>query len=947
MSSRGRAEHPGWRTVRVVPPTRWLTVVLAPLLLILPFLLPTSAQAASVDGGALTPGTPVTATFAAAGDQVTYTIAVPANQTVTLTAADSAAPVQASVSATAPSGVGFPHNRAASPTSFGNVAGVSRVVQLLPYPMDETVTITLTATAAGSLPLTPARFGDATATAITAGVTTRATLAVAGQFVPFTMPLSAPLMAVRINATSLAPIYGATRPWTLSATVGLNAVSVQPTADPNTFQLSPPSYSPGNPQTLTLKFVGVNGAVGTIDFTAFAVADTTTQLTVGTPVTVTLGTPLATATLNYTTDPMRRARWQITNVNLHRADGSVGSAAVRQKVPFGSFPVTTLTDQPYDHTDDDPAQTQGPMALTITADGATTGTLTVLLTWASEPAPITLAIGTPANFTVGSAGQNQVLNLPVTAGTTYKLALDASSIASPSGTLGLDTFVYLRAPGADSWVSFGYTQWSALLNASATATSVSYAATITGNLTIFVDPAGDLTGRLGVTASVLADVVRPLSSGVPVTVSAVGGRQRLVFTHAGTAGGAVPGFHLSDIALTKLPGLPNPGGSAAVTAAIEQGGQVVANLGTVVEGTTAADYPSTLTLPGFDGTKAWQLVVTTSYNTTATLTVRLDLPTVTVLPVTSGRPVTLRFAHSYDYARLTFTTVAGQRPMVRLRANRAGATYQLLDAAGNVVPTVPAQDEWQGFESSSPEGPLTQPLTLVVQPGGSTGSVEVTVLLVTDPTYTFTDGQQRTVSWTTEQNPKLTFTVPDPGFYPGAKVALEVTRTTGTGWTTIQPVLSGPYMAPETMPVITAGTTSVSTSAASLTPGTYTISLDPATSGSGSLLVRLRVVHDYTASVQSGQYVTVPVTAPEQVSTVSLTTSSVPRRVSWSVRQATLPLTLEYTDPATGVTSTSAITKATAEGVLPVNPDPFATYSVVVKPIGLTTGSFKLELTAR
>lgn len=922
-------------------------MLLTPVLLLLPFLLPTSAQAVSVDGGALTPGTAATATFAAAGDQVTYTIAVPANQTVTLTAATSTDPVQVSVSATAPAGAAFPHNRAASPTSFGNVTGVPRVLQLLPYPMDETVTITLTATAAGSLPLTPALFADAPVTAITANATTRATLAVAGQFVPFTLPLSAPLMAVRINATALAPSYGTTRPWALSAAVGPNAVSVQPTADPNTFQLRPSSYSPGNPQTLTLKFVGVNGAVGTIDFTAFAVADTTTQLTVGTPLTVTLGTPLATATLNYTPDPMRRARWQISNVNLHHADGSVGSAAVRQKVGFGSFPVTTLSDQPYDHTDDDPAQTSGPMALTITADGATTGTVTVLLTWATEPEPVTLTLGTPATVTVGSAGQNQVFSLPVTAGTTYKLALDVGSIASPSGTSGLNTLVYLRAPGADTWVSFGYTQWSALLNASATATSVSYAATTTGTLTIFVNPAGDLTGRLGVTASVLADVVRPISSGVPVTASAVGGRQRLVFTHAGTAGSAVPGFHLSDIALTKLPGLPDPTGLTAVTVAIEQDGQVVANLGTISEGTASADYPSTLTLPGFDGTKAWQLVITTWYNTTATLTVRLDLPTVTVVPVTSGRPVTVRFAHGYDYSRLTFTTVAGQRPMVRLRANTAQATYQLIDAAGNVVPTVPTQDEWQGFESSSPEGPLTQPLTLVVQSGGGTGSVEVTVLLVTDPTYAFTNGQQRTVSWTTEQNPKLTFSVPDPGFAPGAKVALEVTRTTGTRWTTIQPALAGPYGPLETMPAITAGTTSVSTSTPSLAPGTYTIALDPPTSGSGSLLVRLRVVRDYTGSVQSGQTVTVPVTAPEQVSTVSLTTTSVPRRVTWSVRQATLPLRLEYTNPATGVTTTSTITRANAQGVLPVNPDPYATYSVVVTPIGLTTGSFKLELTAR
>ena len=118
MSSRQRAERSGRRTGRAAPPSRWWSVLLTPVLLLLPFLLPTSAQAVSVDGGALTPGTAATATFAAAGDQVTYTIAVPANQTVTLTAATSTDPVQVSVSATAKAVKSIVPTAPLTPTNF-------------------------------------------------------------------------------------------------------------------------------------------------------------------------------------------------------------------------------------------------------------------------------------------------------------------------------------------------------------------------------------------------------------------------------------------------------------------------------------------------------------------------------------------------------------------------------------------------------------------------------------------------------------------------------------------------------------------------------------------------------------------------------------------------------------------------------------------------------------
>jgi hypothetical protein len=442
---------------------------------------------------------------------------------------------------------------------------------------------------------------------------------------------------------------------------------------------------------------------------------------------------------------------------------------------------------------------------------------------------------------------------------------------------------------------------------------------------------------------VLPDVTAVIRNGVPVTATAVGGDQRLVFTNPGSPTGAVPAFHVEPVSLSRIPGRGySMYGGALAFVSLEQSGQVVTNLGSLREA-SVTDFASNPMLAGFDGTKPWQLVVTMGSDTVGSVTVRLDLPAVTVVPVTSGKPIVVRFAQVSDYARLTIANRGGQRVLVRVQSNTAAATYQLLDATGTVDPPYYSYGDWQGFFTQSPPGPST----LLVQSGGVTGSVVVTVLLVTDPVYAFADGQQRTVSWTTEQNPRITVTVPDTGSSAQARVALEITKVSGTGWGSIQPVLENSWWGSAGLGSITEGTPTV-LQTFSLAPGSYSILLDPPTSASGSLVVRLRLVTDVTATAISGQAVPVVVSAPEQVSTVSLPPpATAVAKLAWEVEQSTLPLTLQYTDPYTGQVTTAALPKGKSEGVIAVNYYPGMSYTVVLRSVGLTTGRFTLTLKAK
>ena len=147
---------------------RWLAAA-AGVAMVVGLVMAQSARAgstATVDGGTLTPGTQATATFAAAGDVETFSILVPTGRRLTLTVADSAAPVQVGVTGFTLDGGGSGHPVTAVSPTIGNAPGAVRFEEFSGYPLDQHVTITMTAKGAGSLPFTPALVTDAAAVPI-------------------------------------------------------------------------------------------------------------------------------------------------------------------------------------------------------------------------------------------------------------------------------------------------------------------------------------------------------------------------------------------------------------------------------------------------------------------------------------------------------------------------------------------------------------------------------------------------------------------------------------------------------------------------------------------------------------------------------------------------------------------------------------------------------------
>lgn len=916
------------------PRGRWLAG-LAALVALAGLIVAQSARADTVDGGTLVSGTTTTATFGAAGDVRTFAILVPTMTRLTFTVGDSAAPVDVQVSGFTPDGGGTGHPVSARTSVVGNSPGSARFEEFGTYPLDQHVTVTLTAKGPGVLPFTPTLFTDPAPAPIALNTPTTVTIGTAAELVTLTSPPVNGRLGVRVSSVTLSsggasdPFTG--QPYSLSTTPS----SAERTPVSNEY-LVMASTDPASPQPVTVKLGAPGGATGTLVVELFPVLDTTATLTPGTPLTVTLSSPLASARLSYTAKAGRRERIEVTAVALHHPDGSAGSVTLAKGAPGSLNPIGTVHDQPFTYEDANPSLLGGTAReLAVTTDGATTGSLTIVVTTATEPPPITLAVGTSAVVTLGTPNQSQTLTLPVTAGQGYVLTVSDAAMTSAGGGAADVTYFSLQPPGSSGWLG-GYYARSASLAPTATGLVFSYRATTSGDLTVLVNPLGDTVGHLTLTVTPLADVTVPLTNGKAATGSTAAPLQRLVYAFSGAPGSTVPAFRLTGVKLTANPGAVPVPSSLSATATLEQGGQVLTTYPTLTSTTTTADYPSTA-VPGFDGTQPWQLVVTPAQNALATATVTASLPQLTVVPVTSGVRTTITFTAPTDRTRLTFTAPSGRRVLVRLQGDQVGATYVLRDADGRTYDSAPADDEWHPFA-----GEPTGPLVLEISSGGGTGTVAVTVLLVSDPTIAMTPGLPRVVSWTAEQNPRLTFDLP---FGSNKRPVLLVTRTTGKGWTTIKPsLISSPTLPAEPMPVITAGRPSLSGYDTYLPQGTYPLVLDPQGSAAGSVTVTLLLVEDIQVNATVGHPVALRFTTPGQRAVVNVSLDH-EQSLGWVVTGSTVPSTLRFGSITQADAPTFTVPRGSSKGTLSAAALPPSSYTLTVTPNGLDVGRLSLTLT--
>jgi hypothetical protein len=625
---------PSRRSVMPVPSVRpkvliSLLATLAIGLSLLTVVVSGPARADARDGGTITPGTQVTATFAGVGDAITYTVQVPAGRRLTLTAAESSAPVLASLSANTPER-GWPITQ-----PLGNVDGFGWFSQLradpdAPHgiaPVDRTLTLKLYPSGPGVLPFTAGLVSDPEPTAITTGIPTTVHVTAPGQQVPFTVP-SVPghLIGVRVSSVDVSgahhPVDPDTRAGYSFASVTSpwgRTYSVEKVAD-GVFRPRVPASTvdPTATGPWTIRLGAAHEGTGTYVIEIVdATFPTSTGVRLDTPATFDAEAPVAEARYTYRAVPGRRLVLTVTESSLARSDGTPGTASAWLVVAGFTRNLGTISNRPVVFGADEPMLNAANSELVIRTDGRSTGKVTFTLSLADDPT-VALAIATPGTGTVTTAGQSLSFTFPVTSGTGYKVVVTDVALHSPSDPT-LATYVYTVRPS-------GSTSLATTLTQSDTSGSTAYGAAENGTASVLVDPHGDVVGSLTITVTAIVvppPVTTPLVNGSPVTATATAG-QLMVFTFPGAPGGALPTFQLTDVALTGT-----SSGNTLAIASLAQGGRNFPGFGGVNDTATTA----TLTVPrsmlayGFDPSKPWELRIDLYDDVRGSLTVTLELPT--------------------------------------------------------------------------------------------------------------------------------------------------------------------------------------------------------------------------------------------------------------------------------------------------------------------------------
>jgi hypothetical protein len=279
-----------------------------------------------------------------------------------------------------------------------------------------------------------------------------------------------------------------------------SSVSFQ-TVGTDTF-LAMPYYDPEDSAPWDLIVSAVGEATGTITLEVSANPQPA-PLTLGTSTTVTIVQPGLTVGRTFPAAYSRRDRVEVTASTLTHPDGTPGSVTVVKGDL--NYPTTMgeISDQPAVLEDTEPVMATWSQVLGFVPDGRSTGTITFTVTRAPEPDPITLALGTPSPVALPTRYQNQFLTLPVTANSTYLLTFSDAALTSPTDSTS-STLIHLMSPGTSEWIRYRYWDYSGHLTQTQTTTSITYKAPSSGDLTILVNPVGDITGHLTVTATAVA-----------------------------------------------------------------------------------------------------------------------------------------------------------------------------------------------------------------------------------------------------------------------------------------------------------------------------------------------------------------------------------------------------------------------------------------------------------
>ncbi len=747
--------------------------------------------------GTITAGTPVTATTTAPGQNARYTFTAAAGQQFSVKIIGSTYTGCTAVIAS----ILKPDGTALGSTSIcnGSTGFVDSVT--VPGPGTYTVLLDPQGTLTGSATLLLSAFLDVTGT-ITLGTPVTATTTAPGQNARYTFSGTAgQQVSVKVTGSTYPGCFGVTANLLKPDGTSLGSNSTCNGATAFVDSLTLPSTGT---YTVLMDPSGTNTGSATVLLSVFA--DITGTITPGTAITVTTTAAGQNARYTFSGTAGQQISVQLTNSTY---SGCFGVTAKILKPDGTSLGSNSTCNGSTAFVDSMTLPSTGTYTVLIDPSGTNSGSVTVLLNVFADIVG-TITPGTAVSVTTTTAGQNARYTFTGTAGQQFSISLTNSTY---SGCFGV-TASLLKPDGT----SLGS---NSTCNGS-TAFVDSMTLTVSGTYTVLIDPSGTNTGSVNVLLNNFTDISGTITPGTPITVTTSSAGQNARYTFSGTAGQQV------SIQLTNS----TYPGCFGVTAKLLKSDGTSLGSNSTCNGATA--FVDSMTLPTA-GTYTVQL--DPSGSNTGSTTVLLSTFADITGTITPGTAINVTTTAPGQNARYTFSGTAGQQVSLSVASSTyTGCTalaFSILKPTGSSLGSNSTCSS-TGFLDSLTL-PTTGTYTVLIDPAGAgTGSATITLNTFADIAGTFTSGTAITVTTTTPgQNARYTFSGTS-----GQHASLSLTGSTYTGCT----ALTASILKPDGTSLGSNTTCSATLSLGPLalpSTGTYTVLIDPAGSGTGSVTVTL------------------------------------------------------------------------------------------------------------
>jgi YD repeat-containing protein len=665
-------------------------------------------------------------------------------------------------------------------------------------------------------------------------------------------------------------------------------------------------------------FVDPQGTVtGSITVLLNSFADVTGTISAGTALTATTTTPGQNAFYTFSGTAGQQVSINITSSTYTGCNALTVSILKPDNTTLAS---TSLCNTAAGFLDSQTLPTTGTYTVKVDPQGATTGSVTLLLNSFADVTG-TISAGTALTATTTTPGQNALYTFSGTAGQQVSINITSSTYTGCNALT-----VSILKPDNTTLAS------TSLCN-TATGFLDSQTLPTTGTYKVKVDPQGTTTGSVTVLLNFFADVTGTISAGTALTASTTTPGQNALYTFSGTSGQQ---FSIN------LSGSTYVGCNAVVVSILKPDNTSLASTG-LCNTTTGFLDSQTLSTTG-----TYTVKVDPQGTTTGSITVLLNNFGDINGTITPGTPLTATTTTPGQNARYTFSGTAGQQFSINL----SGSTYVGCNAV--VVSIVKPDNTTLGSTGlcntatgflDSQTLPTTGTYTVRVDPAGTTtGSITILLNSFADVTGTITAGTALTATTTTPgQNALYTFSGTT-----GQQVSINMSGSTYVGCNAVVVSILKPDNTSLGSAGICNGSTGFLDSLTLPTTGTYTVKVDPQGTTTGSVTVLLNFFTDVTGTIASGTPVSVTTTSPGQNALYTfsgVTGQSASVSTTGSTYTGCNAVVISILKPGGSSLGSSGICNNTSGSLGPLSLPTSGTYTVKVDPQSVGAGSATVTLT--